>query len=253
MTNHKKHEKISPQKNPMKKLISFLIVAIICFQVPATFASLTETRVEYLVSKKFYQQALRVAEKSSSDEIEGGYLKARIYHQRYLKENEITDFYRAQAEYEKLINNDLYHRKGYEGLIELLLDKPKGLSPNQTMYKSYFTDTDDLYEIKRKYRTGRPYLRYDKLAYKYIDNPYYEIDIIVNKAEKRFYRDHLKYDKKWLSRQYVKLASAILATRPDNPSNDLDRALIFADRAFDLDLSSVEARNLRNTFRQRHN
>ena len=235
----------------MKSLISFLVAAIICFQVPATFASLTETRVEHLVSKKFYQQAFRVAEASSSDDIERGYLKAQIYHQKYLRKNDVSDFYRAQAEYEKLINASIYHRKGYEGLIELLLDKPKGLSPNQAMYKSYFPNTDDLYEPKRKYRTGRPYLRYNKLSYKYVDNPYYEIDVIINKAEKRFYRDHLKYDKEWISRQYVKLASAILATHPDNPSNNLDRALIFADRAFDLDLSNIEARNLRNTFRAR--
>ena len=237
---------------PMKKLISFLIAAIICFQVPASFAFSTKARVENLVSKKFYQQALRVADVSSSDETEKAYLKARIYHQRYLKKGEITDFYRAQNEYEDLTNANTYHRKGYEGLIELLLDKPKGFSPNQTMYKSYFPDTDNLYEPKRKYRKGRAYMRYDKLAYKYVENPYYEVDVLVNKAEKRFYRDHLKYDKEWLSRQYVTLSRVILVTHPSNPSSALDRALIFADRAYDLDPSNVEARNLCNTFRTRY-
>jgi hypothetical protein len=237
----------------MKKLICLLITAVFCLQIPSVHAISRTEWAEKLIAKNRYTQAIQVLEKEENNSVETNYLIAQTYHQRYLKEGQTPDFYRAQAKYEEVISADNFHRKGYEGLIELLLDTPAGLSANQNLYRSSVIITNDLYEPKRKYKKGRAYLRYGRMGYKYVENPYYEIDNLVIRTEKRFRVNHIKYDKEWLSRQYVQLAKAILATGPDNPSGALDRALILADRAFDLDRSSPEARNLRNTFRQHHN
>lgn len=210
----------------MKKLTSFIIALVISLQIvlPA-------------------QAALDMHDLE---------IKASMHHENYLKERKQEDFYAAQKAYKEILTQDFKNRDAYIHLIELLLSAPKGLSKGNGFYRSNLYDIELNYEPKREYRTKKAYPRYDANAYRFVENPLYEIDVLVNKAYKLFRNDPIRYDKKWLSEKYIQLAEAILATRPNNPSMELDRALILADRALDLDRGSITAKNLRNTFRARH-
>jgi tetratricopeptide (TPR) repeat protein len=206
-------------------------------------------KLENLIDLKLYGKAFDELNSMDLSDYESKLMEAKIYAQSSIKGNNKADFYKAHDIYQEIINEYPREKKGYEDFIDLLLHIPVGWSTPKNTYKSTFFDAENTYEPKRKYKKARPFMQYHGQAYRYIENPLFEVDVIVNKAYTRLRANTIKYDKKWLSKQYVELSKSILAMRPDNPSPLLDRALIYADRALDLDRSSIEAANLRNTFR----
>lgn len=176
--------------------------------------------------------------------------EAKKHDKNYRKTGDISTFYRAKNRYEGALEKDALSREAYVKLIELLLAAKDGL-PLRVGFLVSPVASEDEEGIQRVYRKNHVYMAYGKNAYRQVENPLLAIDILVNRAATIFKGDPIQYDKKWLSQKYVALSEALLAGNPDNPSPELDRALIFADRALDLSPGNLEAKNLRDTFRQR--
>lgn len=179
-------------------------------------------------------------------------LQAQQIHQRYLKSRIQVDFYKTQKLYESVLTCDPKNRKAYEKLIELLLKRPGGLAPDLSNYQSsYDTGSSPLTSAQRRRSNARPVQAYRPDAYRSPNNPLLAIDALVERAYAIMKADPIKYDRKWLAKQYLVLVQTMLDAKPNNPSPALDFAYQLLEHAYDLDRSNLQIQNLRSSFRKR--
>ncbi len=225
----------------MKKLLCIIAVTLLAFLNTAqTFAAENE------VTKNIRSEEMAEIKATVKSLLK----EAKKYDRDYRKNGDLQSFYKAKNRYEAVLEKDALSRETYVKLIELLLAAKDGL-PLQVGFLVSPVVLEDEEGIQRVYRKNHVYMAYGKNSYRQVENPLLAIDILVNRAASIFKGDPIEYDKKWLSQKYVALSEALLSQRPDNPSLELDKAIIFADRALDLSPGSQEAKNIRNTFRQR--
>jgi hypothetical protein len=167
----------------------------------------------------------------------------------YLKSRTIVDFISARETLEASLADNRFDVEIYEALVDLLLKKPMGWKSKQ--YISRFTEADEAPVLKRNYRKNLTYRQYNSDAYRYIENPLYDIDALVSRMNRGRGPSLSKYDTKWLADQYLRLAQSMLAQNPNNPSDMRDNAFTLLERGYELDRTNTAIKTLRNTYRTR--